>query len=50
MAEAVALADAVAVSGDTVLLAPGCASFDMYGSYGERGDDFAARVRARKEG
>jgi UDP-N-acetylmuramoylalanine--D-glutamate ligase len=50
MAEAVALADAVAEPGDTVLLAPGCASFDMYGSYGERGDDFAARVRARKEG
>lgn len=49
MAEAVAIADRVARPGDTVLLAPGCASFDMYGSYGERGDDFAARVRARKE-
>jgi UDP-N-acetylmuramoylalanine--D-glutamate ligase len=49
MEEAVAAADGAARPGDTVLLAPGCASFDMYGSYGERGDDFAARVRARKE-
>ncbi|MCB2222941.1 MAG: UDP-N-acetylmuramoyl-L-alanine--D-glutamate ligase [Actinobacteria bacterium] len=48
MEEAVEAADHIARPGDTVLLAPGCASFDMYGSYGERGDHFAALVRERK--
>lgn len=41
MAEAVRIAAEVAESGDTVLLAPGAASFDMFGSYAERGDAFA---------
>ncbi len=47
MADAVEQAAAAARSGDAVLLSPGCASFDWYGSYGERGDDFARLVRAR---
>jgi UDP-N-acetylmuramoylalanine--D-glutamate ligase len=47
MEEAVAQAGDLARPGDVVLLAPGCASFDWYRSYGERGDDFARAVRAR---
>lgn len=46
MAEAVEKAAQVAVAGDVVLLAPGCASFDMFDSYGHRGDVFAAEVAA----
>jgi len=44
MAEAVAAARDLALVGDAVVLAPGCASFDWYRSYGERGDDFARLV------
>lgn len=46
MDDAVARAAALAHPGDAVLLSPGCASFDWYSSYGERGDDFARAVRA----
>jgi UDP-N-acetylmuramoylalanine--D-glutamate ligase len=45
MAEVVRLAAQVAQPGDTVLLAPGCASWDMFRDYAERGDAFAAAVR-----
>jgi len=45
MGDAVERAAQLARPGDTVLLSPACASFDWYKSYGERGDDFAARVR-----
>jgi UDP-N-acetylmuramoylalanine--D-glutamate ligase len=46
MEEAVRAARDLARRGDTVLLSPGCASFDWYSSYAERGDDFAREVRS----
>jgi UDP-N-acetylmuramoylalanine--D-glutamate ligase len=46
MDDAVALAVRMAQPGDTVLLAPGCASFDMFDDYSARGDAFASAVRA----
>jgi UDP-N-acetylmuramoylalanine--D-glutamate ligase len=49
MAQAVSAAAAEAHAGDAVLLSPGCASFDWYQSYAERGDDFAALVAAHIE-
>ncbi len=48
MTEAVGLAFDAAVSGDTVLLSPGCSSFDMYKSYADRGDVFVQCVNALK--
>jgi UDP-N-acetylmuramoylalanine--D-glutamate ligase len=45
MDEAVALAHGMAQNGETVLLSPGCTSYDWYNNYNERGDDFQDKVR-----
>ncbi|HEX7367004.1 MAG TPA: UDP-N-acetylmuramoyl-L-alanine--D-glutamate ligase [Pelobium sp.] len=43
--EAVEIAYHVAKKGSTVLLSPACASFDLFNSYEDRGDQFKAAVK-----
>lgn len=43
--EAVNRCAAIAVDGDTVLLSPCCASFDLFSSYEDRGRQFKQRVK-----
>jgi len=46
LAEAVARAAESARTGDTVLLSPACASFDMFRDYADRGERFRALVES----
>ncbi len=48
MGAAVSMAQECAESGDTVLLAPACASLDQYRNYMHRGDAFCEAVEALK--
>ncbi|HTG80530.1 MAG TPA: UDP-N-acetylmuramoyl-L-alanine--D-glutamate ligase [Geobacteraceae bacterium] len=48
--EAVALAHQLTVPGGVVLFSPACSSFDMFKSYEDRGEQFAALVRKLGDG
>ena len=50
MSAAVAKANELAESGDTVLLSPACASFDMFDGFAARGDAFMAAVHKALDG
>ncbi len=45
MEEAVKVAYKIAERGDTVLLSPACASFDLFKNYEDRGDQFKAQIK-----
>ena len=46
LADAISECAKLSTSGDTVLLSPCCASFDLFSSYEDRGRQFKAAVKA----
>ncbi len=49
MDRVVEVAASLAHEGDTVLLAPGCASWDQFRNYSARGDAFASAVERLRD-
>lgn len=45
MSEAVKVAYKIAERGDTVLLSPACASFDLFNNYEDRGNQFKEAIK-----
>ena len=45
MEEAVKVAYKIAERGDTVLLSPACASFDLFDNYEDRGNQFKEDIK-----